>query len=451
MIKIIESSRGDSHWLHEKEGGELSAAFSYDQRLIRIDPKTTYQTYQGMGGALTEAAASVLSLMSEKQKEGVLRSYFAKEGAHYHWARLSINSCDFALGNYDYLQGEDQTLKSFSLEHEDRYLFPALKQIQAIRSGESLAFMASPWSPCAFMKDNHDMNHGGHLLKEFYPLWADYLALYVKKMAERGIAIDVLTLQNEPEANQTWDSCLFSAQNEAEFVPFLRKALDREGFRQVQIFIWDHNRDEMVRRANVTLQDPAVDQIVDGVAFHWYCSDNHANVELTHILHPKKHLYFSEGCVELVNKNRPDLADSDAYAHGEIYGKNISEDFNHYCEAWIDWNIVCDERGGPNHVGNFCEAPVMFDRAKKEITYNPSYYYLVHFSRYIPLGSVRLDCRNDFEEKVYSVAFKTPKGDIVAVLQNQGDAEKKALLLVGEKGTNIVLKPHSIATYLIKE
>ncbi|MGI6675552.1 MAG: glycoside hydrolase family 30 protein [Bacilli bacterium] len=155
--------------------------------------------------------------MSKEQYKEVLEAYFGKEGLKYNLGRLTINSSDFGYGNYDYLKGEDATLKTFSLEKEKTRCIPVLKDVFKLRR-EPLKLMASPWSPPAFMKTTKKMNKGGKLLKEHYQTWADYLSLYVKHMEKEGIKIDFLTVQNEPEAIQRWESCIYSAEDEAIFV-----------------------------------------------------------------------------------------------------------------------------------------------------------------------------------------------------------------------------------------
>lgn len=289
MLKIIRSSR-DGERLKELAKIKPIKAL-HDGRLLFVDENKTFQTHAGFGGAFTEATTANLKLMSKEQYKEVLEAYFGKEGLKYNLGRLTINSSDFGYGNYDYLKGEDATLKTFSLEKEKTRCIPVLKDVFKLRR-ELLKLMASPWSPPAFMKTTKKMNKGGKLLKEHYQTWADYLSLYVKHMEKEGIKIDFLTVQNEPEAIQRWESCIYSAEDEAIFVrDYLGPTLKRNNI-DTKIFIWDHNRDEIVRRAYITLRDPEVAKYVYGIGYHWYVSDAHHHLSIVHNLFPDKHIHF---------------------------------------------------------------------------------------------------------------------------------------------------------------
>lgn len=208
----------------------------------------------------------------------------------------------------------------------------------------------------------------------------------------------------------------------------------------------------MFRRLNESMAYPGAREKVWGAAFHWYVSDKSEILTMVHEKFPEKHLLFTEGCVELVNNSggTSSKAGIGAWKHGEIYGRNIIKDFNNYNEAWIDWNLLLNEIGGPNYVGNYCEAPVMYDRNTKEIMYNSSYYYIGHFSRYIEPGAVRICCRNDVDKGLYSVSFKNPNGDIVTVVQNELNRKQRLALVVDGQGTNTEIPAHSITTFITK-
>ncbi|MGI6714135.1 MAG: glycoside hydrolase family 30 protein [Bacilli bacterium] len=443
MLKIIRTAK-DGERLQELDKIRPIKT-PLDGRLLFVDEKRTYQTHAGFGGALTEATTANLQLMSKAQYDEVLQAYYGAEGLRYNLGRLTINSSDFGYGNYDYLQGEDASLKSFSLAKEQTRCLPVLKDIFKLR-GERLKLMASPWSPPAFMKTNKMMNHGGKLLKEHYQTWADYLSLYLEEMAKAGIKIDFITVQNEPEATQTWESCLYTAEEEAIFIrDYLGPTLKKKHL-ETKIFIWDHNRDEIVRRAYLTLRDPKVAEYVYGIAFHWYVSDAHHHLSYVHHLFPDKHLFFTEGCVEMRNRNLPLKNMMGAWKNGETYGRNIINDFNNYNEAFIDWNLVLDEQGGPNHVENFCEAPIVFDRNQKALIYNPSFYFIAHFSKYIEVGAKRLAIMHDVEQGLHACAYLNPDQKIVIVIQNETNQTINLCLKLRGQYYPLKLKRRSIST-----
>lgn len=218
-----------------------------------------------------------------------------------------------------------------------------------------MELLCSPWSPPAFMKDNKDINNGGRLLKKYYKSWAKYMVKYILEMRSRGIDISMVSVQNEPAAKQTWASCKYDANEEAEFaVEYLYPELKKKGLEEkVKIVIWDHNRDLMFRRMNESMAYLGAREIVWEAAYHWYVSDKSEILTMVYEKFPEKHLLFTEGCVELVNNSgeTSSKAGMGARKHGEIYGRNIIKDFNNYNEAWIDWNILLDETGGPNYDG----------------------------------------------------------------------------------------------------
>lgn len=173
---------------------------------VTIDPTKTFQTVEGFGGALTESAAYVLGTLDKTDRNRVLEAYFDPEnGIGYTLARTHINSCDFSLGNWACIEQKDESLESFSMERTDRWITPLVRDALAA-SGGRMHLMLTPWSPPAWMKDNNDMNNGGHLLERYENLWARYLVRFMKEMRLRGVPLWCVSVQNEPEATQTWES-----------------------------------------------------------------------------------------------------------------------------------------------------------------------------------------------------------------------------------------------------
>jgi len=177
------------------------------------------------------------------------------------------------------------------------------------------------------------------------------------------------------------------------------------------VIVWDHNRDRMFERAKAVLDDPKAAHYVWGVGFHWYCGDHFDNVQLTHDAYPDKHLIFTEGCQE----GGPHLGSWDT---GERYAHSIINDLNRWTEAWVDWNMVLDETGGPNHVGNFCSAPIIADTQAGEIRYQSSYYYIGHFSRFIRPGARRVACAKNLDS-LEANAFLNVDGSVAVVVLNR--------------------------------
>ncbi len=453
-IKVIQTAKGKGQPWKEMDSLELNKVYSFKMDTVDVDSSMTYQTNMGFGGSFTESSAYLLSETSEKNRKEIIEAYFNKEkGLAYNLGRTTIHCCDFSLEPYTYIEDGDVELKTFDISHEDKWIVPLIKDAEK-EAGEELFLLASPWSPPAWMKNNKDINNGGRLLKKYYKVWAEYMVKYIEAMAERGITIELMSVQNEPAAKQLWASCKFDAIEEAEFaVDYLYPELKKKGLEdKVKIVIWDHNRDLMYRRVMESMTYKGAREAIWGIAFHWYVSDQSEILTMVHNHFPEKHLLFTEGCVELVNDSGHTSSKSGigAWKHGETYGRNIINDYNNFNEAWIDWNLVLNEEGGPNYVGNYCEAPIIINSKTDEIEYNWSYYYIGHFSRYIKPGAVRISCMNDVERKVYSVAFKNPNGEIVIVVQNELNRRHRIALAIDGMGVNTELPPHSITTFIVE-
>lgn len=348
---------------------------------VFVEPKKTYQSLLGIGGAITDASAEVFAALSPAKQQEFLDAYYSKEkGIGYSLIRTNIHSSDFSSGSYTYIKEGDKDLKTFNIDHDRKFRLPLIKK--ALKTiGEKAPLYVSPWSPPAFMKDSKNMLKGGKLLPEFSQAWANYYVKYIQALEKEGIPVWGLSVQNEPMAIQTWESCVFTAEEERDFLKnFLGPTIKKE-FPDKNIIVWDHNRDLMNYRANVIYSDPDAAKYAWGMGFHWYETwaggeqmfDNVAEVNNAY---PDKKLIFTEGCVEKFDEAKYQL-----WANGERYGRSMINDFNNGTVGWTDWNILLDDKGGPNHVGNFCFAPL---HAKNgEIIYTPSYYYIGHFSKFI--------------------------------------------------------------------
>jgi glucosylceramidase len=266
------------------------------------------------------------------------------------------------------------------------------------------------------MKSNGSMLRGGKLKPTLAPAWARYFTRFVQEWQAEGIPLWGLTVQNEPAASQAWESCLYSGDEERDFVrDHLGPALARAGLAGVKLMIWDHNRGILYQRAKAVYDDAEAARFVWGAAFHWYVGDHFDNVRMVHDAWPDKHLIFSEGTVESFDPAR--LGD---WSLGERYGASLLHDLNNWSEGWTDWNVLLDDRGGPNHVGNFCFAPVHADSATGALTYLSSYWYLGHFSKFLRPGARRVAATTT-DDRLLATAFKNPGGQVAVVVMNRRD------------------------------
>lgn len=413
---------------------------------IFVNPQKQFQTFLGIGGAITDASAEVFAKLPEaKQQEFIDAYYSVKNGIGYTLARTTIHSCDFSSGSYTYIAEGDSNLTSFSIDHDKQFRIPLIKKAIAAAGG-SLTLYASPWSPPAFMKTNNNMLQGGKLRPEFQQAWASYYAKFIKAYEAEGMPIWGLTIQNEPMAVQRWESCIYTAEEERDFLKtYLGPTLEKEGLKDKKIVVWDHNRDLINQRANTILDDPEAAKYVWGTGFHWYETwaggepmfDNVAKVKEAY---PDKNLMFTEGCNERFTAEK--------YQHwpnAERYGRSMINDFNNGTSGWTDWNILLDENGGPNHVGNFCFAPIHGDTKTGELIYTPAYYYIGHFSKFIRQGAKRVSTAAS-RSSLISTSFINSDGSMATVVMNMSNKAVSYKLYIENKAVIAEILPHAIQT-----
>ncbi|MER2598520.1 MAG: glycoside hydrolase family 30 protein [Caldilineales bacterium] len=408
---------------------------------IFVSSAVQYQRIEGFGGAFTESAAQVFAQLPQASQTELLRAYFDPVAGHgYTLCRTHINSCDFSRGNYAYAAHPQAALSDFSIAADRQALIPLIRAAQQA-AGRPLKLLASPWSPPAWMKTNGQMTGGGKLKPEWRHLWAEYYCRYIQAYVAEGIPVWGISVQNEPEAVQAWESCLYTAEEERDFVrDYLGPALVHHNLDAVRLLIWDHNRDHMVERAATVFNDPEAARYVWGTAFHWYEGDNFCNVQAVHDLFPAKQLLFTEGCQE----GGPHAGD---WALAERYAHSLINDLNRWTVGWIDWNLLLDTTGGPNHTGNLCSAPVLADTVTGELHYQSSYYALGHFSRFVQPGARRILCAVS-TDALQAAAFCNPDGSIAVVVLNRSDQAGTLALVVDNTPALAECLPHSLATFL---
>lgn len=409
-----------------------------EMKILNLYPSMRRQTVGGFGMALTSASGHVLNLMDRSEAVKVLESYYSPEsGMGMKYVRLCIDSSDFAPYMYEASSSEEEFRSGiFSFENEERFVIPWLEEIRRI-CGDDYRILFSPWSPPAFMKSNGSRKHGGRLRKEYYPMWAEYFARFLSEYRRRGFNVWALTLQNEPNAVQTWDSCLYSAEEEMQLLSFLLPALEKLGLSDVLVFPWDHNKERLVQRAEVYYSSPYAERI-SGCAFHGYCGFHFDALSIMRELYPSKTLMLSEHCIPISNE-KYHVKQLNHYAHEYLgnlrYGASIL----------LDWNLILDEEGGPNHVGNFCLAPYIYDREGRKLKAEPIFNLLDHVSRAFRPDD-RMIASSSYDPALDYAAAVDHEGNVKVVISNPTRGGKRINLRINGKVFTCSLDSGTVST-----
>lgn len=414
-----------------------------ENRVVNLYPELLYETFEGFGGAVTDSAGIVYQMMSDSDKEALLTALYSPERMNYQFARVPIDSCDFSPEQHEALSDpSDQDLKSFSMAGMEQYIIPLLEDIRAYRK-DRFSLMLSVWSPPVFMKTNGRREGGGKLKEEYRELYAEYLCRYIEEFQNRGFHVQRITVQNEPKAVQIWDSCVYTAEEEKEFLTeYMRPAMERHGLTGIEVFIWDHNK-ERVYEWMRDIVDEKTRHFITGAAVHWYSGDHFEALDLCRELYPDKKLIASESCFEFLKYG--------SERSGEAAGKlahDILGDLAHGVTAYYDWNILLDERGGPSYAGNYCMALFMYDRGTGVLRSGTARQYYELISHNLEPGSRRI-AMTRFTGDIDAAAFKRPDGKIVLFLLNKVKEEKPVTVRLEDGEASLILPPEAITCCLI--
>lgn len=440
---------------------------------IQLLPGDTFQTITGIGGSFTEATAWLFYQLGPENRKKVLEAYFGDSGARYSLARTHINSCDFSLVNYSYAPvAGDLVLNHFTVDEDRKDIIPMIKEAMAI-SKDGFKIISSPWTAPPWMKDNKDWR-GGKLLPEHYETWALFFSKYLAAYRAEGIDIWGVTVENEPLGNDSnWESMHFTPQEMNTFVKnHLVPRLRMDGHK-VKVFGFDQNRDEeMIKWVDAMFGDTATADLYDGTAMHWYAGTRDYFPAILQYASEKsggKHLINTEACIDAEIpqwKNDAWYWAQEAtdwgwdWAPGERkhlhpkyvpvfrYARDIIGCLNNQVDGWIDWNMMLDRQGGPNWAKNWCVAPVIADPANDEVYFTPLYYTLVHFSRFIRPGAVRIGLQLS-DSTLMATAVRNPDGNYAVVIFNPDNRKRGVRLTINGQSKEISIQARAIQTILI--
>jgi glucosylceramidase len=442
-LRVFASSATQKEMIVEQQNTVFQQDLVTENLLINIYPEFKYQRVLGFGAAFTEASAVNFSLLSPNLQQKLIELYFGKSGIGLNFCRTHINSSDYGVDEYTYVKEGDVDLKTFSIDRERKDILPMIKV--ARQANPDLWLFASPWSPPAWMKDNKSVIQGGRLLPEYYQTSAKYFSLYLEEFKKEGIDFFGVTIQNEAKAVQTWESCIWTGKEEGVFAAnFLRPILDENGFGEIKIMIWDHNKERVMERARESMSVPGADKAIWGIAHHWYSGDHFDNLRMAHELFPDKPLIATEN-----SANGSIIGATNWWNAVERYAKETIVNFNNFTSAAVAWNMILDQTGGPVHNRNGGSlAPVVVDTGKKDFTLTSTFYTFGHFSKFIKRGAIRIGS-SVYNDAVKVAAFCNPDGEIIVVVLNTSETDATPKIRLNNCTADFKMPAKSLQTLII--
>ncbi|ASK28981.1 glucosylceramidase [Chryseobacterium sp. T16E-39] len=411
----------------------------YSGQNIEIDDTQKFQYIDGFGYTLTGGSVEVINRLSEPKRKALLLELFgnSNNSIAVNYLRLSVGASDLdgEVFSYDDLpEGKtDLTLEHFSLER-DKDLIAMLKEILTINP--KIKIISAPWSAPVWMKDN-GKSKGGSLKPEYYGVYANYFVKYIQGMKKEGIMIDAITPQNEPLHPGNNPSLYMSSDQQKDFIKNHLGPVFQSNGVKTKIVVYDHNCNKPEYATNI-LSDPDAYKYVDGSAFHLYEGDISA-LSTVHNAYPNKNLYFTEQWTGAKSNFNEDL---------NWHTKNvIIGSMRNWSKIALEWNLANDPQFNPHTEGGCTECKGAITVSDKEnFTRNVSYYIIAHAAKFIPAHSQRIASTQT--DKLSTVAFKTPEGKTVLIVQNNNKTEETFSLTFNQKTAPITLSGNSVATYI---
>ncbi len=377
--------------------------------------------------------------MAPEARQAILKELFATDGNNIgvSYLRLSIGASDLdaTVFSYDDLPAgqTDPTLAKFSLAPDQAHLIPVLKEILAINP--NIKILGSPWSPPTWMKTNGN-SKGGSLKPEFYDAYARYFVKYIEGMKAAGIRIDAITVQNEPLHPGNNPSLLMLPEQQAEFVKKNLGPTFKAAKLDTKIIVYDHNADRPDYPLTI-LNDPEAKQYVDGSAFHLYAGPIDA-LSKVHDAHPDKNVYFTEQWVGSKSKFEENFP---WHVRTLLIGAT-----RNWARTVLEWNLAADPQQNPHTPGGCTECRGAITIDGNQVTREDAYYIIAHAAKFVRPGSVRI--ASTTSKDLPNVAFKTPSGQKVVVVQNNAKAPQTFNLRYQGKTLSTTLNPGAAGTYV---
>ncbi len=409
---------------------------------ITVDENQTYQDIDGFGFTLTGGSVQAINMLDTPKRTALLQELFGKNenSIGISYLRLSIGASDLNEVPFTYddvpLGQTDVAMQQFSLSLDKATVIPMLKEILAINP--KIKLLATPWSAPIWMKTNTAFI-GGSLRLEYYEAYAKYFVKYIQKMQEEGIAITAITPQNEPLHPGNNPSMYMTALEQADFIKnHLGPAFAKANLK-TKIIIYDHNCNKPDYPLTI-LNDSRANPFVDGSAFHLYEGDISA-LSTVHNAYPNKNVYFTEQYTGISGTFEGDL---------KWHLKNvIIGSMRNWSKTAFEWNLANDANFRPYTPGgcSTCKGALTIN-GSDSFERNVGYYIIAHASKFVPSGSIRI--ASEQYSDLNTVAFKTPKGTKVLVVENDGASSQLFNIKENGKWFTVALESGAVATFTWK-
>jgi glucosylceramidase len=408
---------------------------------IAIDPATTYQEIEGFGASLTDSSAWLIhEFLNASERQAVLTDLFDPEdGIGLSYLRQPMGASDFRLQEYSYDDlpvgvTSDYTLQYFSIAYDENYIIPTLQEILSINP--NVRIMGSPWSPPKWMKTSGQIGWGS-LKSNVYPTYANYFVKYIQAYAVHGIAIDAITLQNEPYYEPgSYAGCRMEPAEQIKLVKEMGPAFAASNI-STKILVWDHNWDNTAFALNV-LADAQARSYIDGVAWHHYGGDVSAQ-SIVHDAWPDKDVYFTEGSDGTWNDGG---FDADLIRNGTF----MIDTLRNWAKTIVKWNLALNQNNGPKIAGgcDTCYGVITINQSNRQVSPRPHYYALGHASKFLRPGAVRIASG---QGDIKTVAFKNTDGSVVLYAVNSNSSSDTLKLEWNNQWAVSTIPARSIMTF----
>jgi len=434
-------TKGNKTAMLEKQTVILGFGTNYNSfPNIEVDDAQQFQTIDGFGYTLTGGSAQVINQLNAQKRQELLQELFGANAnsISVNYIRISIGASDLDAAPFTYNDlpnGQtDINLEKFSLAPNKTDVIPMLKEILAINP--NIKILATPWSPPVWMKDNNSFI-GGSLQPKYYGVYANYFVKYIQQMKAEGITIDAITPQNEPLHPGNNPSLSMIASQQADFIKNHLGPVFQQANLKTKIIVYDHNCDKPDYPIDI-LKDAAAYPYIDGSAFHLYAGDISA-LSTVHNAFPNKNVYFTEQYTGTSGTFDGDL---------KWHLKNvIIGSMRNWSKTALEWNLANNASYGPNTPGGCttCKGALTII-SSDNFTRNVAYYIIAHASKFVPAGSVRI--ASNISGNLQNVAFKTPEGKKVLIVENDGNTTEYFNIKHNGKWVTTSLESGSVGTYI---